>query len=128
MVCGQLGMPGVFVDIVDLRPLDDVTPGDGHVNLGKPVASARPVDVSVWAGRHVAPVWAGLTQRAGVEWLVPHNSPLRMTSDGPVIVVDVAHPLSVANSAPGPSLITLDIVPLQPILEVKFIIFEKLDW
>ena len=44
MVSGHLGMPGIFVDVVDLREVDHIVPGDGHVNLGKPVPCASSVD------------------------------------------------------------------------------------
>ena len=44
MVSGHLGMPGVFVDVVDLRNVDQIVPGDGHVNLCKPVPRASAVD------------------------------------------------------------------------------------
>ena len=37
MVSGHLGMPGVFVDVVDLRHVDQNVPGDGHVSLCKPL-------------------------------------------------------------------------------------------
>ena len=48
MVSGHLGMPGVFVDVVDLRNVDQIVPGDGHVNLCKPVPSASAVDKPAW--------------------------------------------------------------------------------
>ena len=44
MVSGHLGMPGIFVDVVDLREVDHIVPGDGHVNLRKPVPCASSVD------------------------------------------------------------------------------------
>ena len=48
MVSGHLGMPGVFVDVVDLREVDHIVPGDGQVNLGKPVPRASAVDKPAW--------------------------------------------------------------------------------
>ena len=44
MVSGHLGMPGVFVDVVDLREVDHIVPGDGHVNLRIPVPRTSSVD------------------------------------------------------------------------------------
>ena len=44
MVSGHLGMPGIFVDVVDLRQVDHIVPGDGHVNLRIPVPRASTVD------------------------------------------------------------------------------------
>ena len=54
-------MPGVLeVGIIAgqsvLRELDDVVPGDGHVDLAVAGGRARHVDISVRAGGHVAPV------------------------------------------------------------------------
>ena len=48
MVGGHLGMPGVFVDVVDLREVDHIVPGDGHVNLRKPVPCTSAVDKPAW--------------------------------------------------------------------------------
>ena len=61
MVSGQLGMPGVLeVGIVAgqsvLRELDDVIPGDGHVDLAVAGGRARHVDISMGTGGHVTPV------------------------------------------------------------------------
>ena len=53
MVSGHLGMPGVFVDVVDLREVDHIVPGDGHVNLRKPVPCASSVDIP--AGKKIIP-------------------------------------------------------------------------
>ena len=44
MVSGHLGMPGVLVDVVDLREVDHIVPGDGHVNLRISVPRAPSVD------------------------------------------------------------------------------------
>ena len=33
MVSGHLGMPGIFVDVVDLREVDHIIPGDGRLRL-----------------------------------------------------------------------------------------------
>ena len=48
MVSGHLGMPGIFVDVVDLREVDHIVPGDGHVNLGIPIPRASAVDKPGW--------------------------------------------------------------------------------
>ena len=48
MVSGHLGMPGVLVDVVDLREVDHIVPGDGHVNLRITVPSASSVDKPAW--------------------------------------------------------------------------------
>ena len=48
MVSGHFGMPGIFVDVVDLREVDHIVPGDGQVNLGKPVPCASAVDKPAW--------------------------------------------------------------------------------
>ena len=115
MVSGHLGMPGVFVDVVDLREVDHIVPGDGHVNLRKPVPCASSVDkpgkwkliiskthrerereLPVRTDSHVAPVRPRMAKRAGVEGLVPHNRPLRVTCDRPIPVKYVAHPLRIS--------------------------------
>ena len=44
MVSGHLGVPRIFVDVVDLREVDHIVPGDGHVNLRIPVPCASTVD------------------------------------------------------------------------------------
>ena len=44
MVSGHLGMPGIRVDVVDLRELDHIVPGDGHVNLSIPGPRAPSFD------------------------------------------------------------------------------------
>ena len=95
VVGGHLRMPGILIDVVDLREIHYVVPGDGHVDLSVAVPGAPGVDISVWADRHVAPVRARRAPGAGVERLVPHNTPLRRACDRPVPVKDVAHPLSV---------------------------------
>ena len=97
MVSGHLGMPGIFVDVVYLRILHHIVPGDGHINLSETVPGAHAVDISVRADGHVAPVRSGRAPRAGVERLVPHHSPLWVASDRPVPVEDVAHPLSISG-------------------------------
>ena len=120
MVSGHLGMPGIFVDVVDLREVDHIVPGDGHVNLRKPVTRSSSVDKPVkWkmiisqthperelpvrTDSHVTPVRSRLALRAGVEGLVPHHRPLRPTCDRPIPVKYVAHPLRISLKKLKPS-------------------------
>ena len=55
MVSGHLGMPGVFVDVVDLREVDHIVPGDGHVNLPILVPRAPSVDKPIKCKMIISP-------------------------------------------------------------------------
>ena len=90
-------MPRIFEDVVDLRDVNDIIPGDGHVNLGVSIASASPINIPVRTDGHVAPVRARLTEAAGVEGLVSHHRPLRMSCDCSIPVKYVSHPLCVSE-------------------------------
>ena len=91
-------MPGIFEDVVDLRYVNDIIPGDGHVYLGVAISSASPINIPMRTAGHVAPVRVRLTEAAGVEGLVSHHCPLGVTCDCPVPVKYIAHPLRISEN------------------------------
>ena len=90
-------MPGIFENVVDLRYVNDIIPGDGHVYLGVAISSACPINIPVRTAGHVAPVRVRLTEAAGVEGLVSHHRPLRMSRDCSIPIKYVSHPLCVSE-------------------------------